>query len=181
MSRVPTGLIPRSAPVAPPEKPKLFKMPTTLAPSKVESDRASVGPTRTMNSASHQGHSQHYTKQKADLEKYDSGLDELTQRWPTITDLNAPVACTDEVSGLMQHEYLIHNKEPRAPSVQQTLLESNMENSMDISVDSAIEPSAYSNSIQSSSVNFSGPVVKAESRLLQTVQSLFVEDDDGER
>lgn len=181
MSRVPAGLVSRSAPVVAPEKPRLFRMPTTL-PSKVESDKANIGPTRTVVHPSHQGYSHHYSKPKADLEKYDSGLDELTQRWPTITDLT-PVACTDAVSGPMQHEYLIHSKEPkltRTSSVEEPLVESKMETSMDISVDSAIEPSANSNSILSSVTREERPAA-VESKLLQTVQYLFVEDEDGER
>jgi len=179
MSRVPTGLISRSAPVVAPEKPRLFKMPTTLA-SRAESDKANIGPTRTAVHPSHQGHS-HYSKPKADLEKYDSGLDEITQRWQTVADLT-PVACTDTVLGPMQHEYLIHSKEPkltRVPSVEQPLVESKMETSMDISVDSAIEPSTNSSSIQSCITREERSAV--ESKLLQTVHYLFVEDEDGER
>ena len=165
------GLVARGAPVKPP----LFKMPQRMMLS--ESDRAHGGGItvtgRTQMDSSHGS----YYQQKQKVEKFDSGLDEITQYRLTDPAAITPISCTEDERGPLT-EYVF---QPKAKTTE-TRTKSNVESRMEIS-DSAIELSTSSISAKKTKVEDSEPLAVPEvnSKILRTVHHLFVEDEDGER
>lgn len=171
------GLIARGAPVKPP----LFKMPQRMISS--ESDRAhGSGGVAVMGKTHVEGHSYgsyYQAKQpppsnSVKAETFDSGLDEITQRYIPIT----PVSCTEDVR-VPSYEYLY---QPKVKTVEQTSTMTatpKVEPRSDIS-DSGIEISASSTCSKRIKAEESEPKV-IDSKILHAVHHLFVEDEDGER
>lgn len=157
------GLVARGAPVKPP----LFKMPRTMVMS--EPDKAHGGGVTVMGRAHTDNYGSYYQgKQKA--EKFDSGLDEVTQRWNVDAPIT-PVSCTEDERGILS-EYVYQPKAKTVEPPSSLKSKPKVESHTDIS-DSAIEMSESS----------TGANKKAEvdSVILRTVHELFVEDEDGER
>lgn len=165
------GLVARGAPVKPP----LFKMPQKMVLS--ETDRAHGGGVTVTGRTQMENHghgSYYHAKQK--VEKFDSGLDEITQRWPVDAPIT-PVSCTDDDRVLSEYVFQPKAKTTEPPATMKT--RSKVESHLDIS-DSAIELSASSAGAKSSRPEcVSEP--KIDSVILRTVNQLFVEDEDGER
>ena len=172
------GLVARGAPVRPP----LFRMPQRM--TLCESDRAHGGGVTVAGRTQMDGF-QGYQKQKA--EKFDSGLDEITQ-YRLVGDPMAitPVSCTEDDGGpLSEYVFQPRIKTNEAPA---SIAKPKVETRTDIS-DSAIELSQSSISVKKTkfednelrpiSTGDSGS--KINSKILRTVHHLFVEDEDGER
>ena len=173
------GLVARGAPVKPP----LFKMPQRM--TQCESDRANGGGiTVTGRTQMDVGHG--YYQQKHKVEKFDSGLDEITQ-YRFAGDLTAitPVSCTEDDGGHYS-EYVFQpcmkQNEPNSKA------KPKIETHTDIS-DSAIELSQSSVSYKKTKIEESeirpfskgDSESKIDSKILRTVHYLFDEDEDGER
>ena len=163
------GLIPRGAPVKPP----LFKMPQRMVMS--EADRAHGGGVAVTGRTHIENHGSYYqAKQK--VEKFDSGLDEITQRWHVDAPVT-PVSCTEDERGISEYVY-----QPRAKTVELSVAprtKSEVESRLDIS-DSAVHDLSASSS-DTKKLKVEESEVKIDSKILRTVHQLFVEDEDGER
>ena len=111
-------------------------------------------------------------KQKA--EKFNSGLDEITRRWHVDAPIT-PVSCTEDERGISQYVYQPRAKalELSAPVAPQRSRESEVESRLDISV--------HDLSANSKKLKVEDSEVKIDSKILRTVNQLFVEDEDGER
>lgn len=169
------GLVARGAPVKPP----LFKMPQKVMPC--ESDRAHGGGV-TMTGRTHMDANYgSYHQQKQKVEKFDSGLDEVTQ-YRLVGDPGAvtPISCTEDERG---HLYVFHPQAKTTEAPASIRTKSSVESRTELS-DSAIELSASSVSAKKTKIEgISEPRVEPEvnSKILRTVHHLFVEDEDGER
>ena len=168
------GLVARGAPVKPP----LFKMPQKVM--LCESDRAHGGGVTMTGRTQMDNHGSYY-QQKQKVEKFDSGLDEVTQyRLAGDPGAVTPISCTEDERG---HLYVFQPqvKTTEAPASIRT--KSSVESRLERS-DSAIELSASSVSAKKTKVEGSSePRVEPEvnSKILSTIHHLFVEDEDGER
>ena len=173
------GLVARGAPVKPP----LFKMPQKMSTMLCESDRAHGGGITVTGRTQMDGSHGSYYQQKQKVEKFDSGLDEITQ-YRLVGDPAAvtPISCTEDERGHLS-EYVFQPKAKTTEGPVSLRTKSNVESRMEIS-DSAIELSASSVSAKKTKVEGSElPRVEPEvnSKILRTVHHLFVEDEDGER
>ena len=164
------GLVPRGAPVKPP----LFKMPQRMVMS--EADRAHGGGVTVTGKTYMENHGSYYqAKQKA--EKFNTGLDEITLRWHVDAPIT-PVSCTEDEGGISQYVYQPRAKavELSAPVAPQRSRESEVESRLDISVHGL-----SANSSDTKKLKVEDSEVKIDSKILRTVNQLFVEDEDGER
>ena len=159
------GLVARGAPVKPP----LFKMPQKMGTMQCESDRAHGGGITVTGRTQMDNHGSYY-QQKHKAEKFDSGLDEITQYRLNDPTAITPVSCTDDA--LSEYVY-----QPKIKTMEKPIIRTKpmVESHTDIS-DSAIELSASSKKTR---IDEEQP--KIDSKILRTVHHLFVEDEDGER
>ena len=164
------GLIPRGAPVKPP----LFKMPQRMVMS--EADKAHGSGVAVTGRAHMENHGSYYqAKQK--VEKINTGLDEINRRWHIDASIT-PVSCTEDERGISEYVY-----QPRAKTLElsasvapQRSRESEVESRLDISVHDL-----SANSSDTKKLKVEDSEVKIDSKILRTVNQLFVEDEDGER
>ena len=164
------GLVPRGAPVKPP----LFKMPRKMHMVENEADRAHGGGVAVTGTRMDNYGSYYQAKQK--VEKFDSGLDEVTQRW-NVDAAITPVSCTEDERGISEYLY-----QPRAKTIELSVVpqtRSQVESHLDIS-DSAVHDLSASFS-DTKKLKVEDSEVKIDSKILRTVHQLFVEDEDGER
>ena len=164
------GLVPRGAPVKPP----LFKMPQRMVMS--EADRAHGGGVAVTGRTHIENHGSYYqAKQK--VEKFNTGLDEINRRWHVDAPIT-PVSCTEDERGISEYVYQPRAKtlELSAPVAAQRSGKSEVESRLDISVHGL-----SANSSDTKKLKVEDSEVKIDSKILRTVNQLFVEDEDGER
>jgi len=169
------GLVARGAPVKPP----LFKMPQKMVIS--ESDKAYGGGVTVAGRTQMDSHGSYY-QPKQKVEKFDSGLDEMTQYRLVMDVPVTPISCTEDERGpLTEYVYRPKAKTFEAPATMRTTVtKPKVESHLDISSDSAIELST--SSIGSKKIKPEvNEIGKIDSTVLRTVHQLFVEDEDGER
>ena len=133
-----------------------------------EADRAHGGGVAVTGRTHIENHGSYYqAKQK--VEKFNTGLDEITRRWHVDASIT-PVSCTEDGRGISDYVYQPRAKtlELSAPVAPQRSRESEVE-------------SRLANSSDTKKLKVEGSEIKIDSKILRTVNQLFVEDEDGER